>query len=285
MKIKHSKFKNTGLLYELLVRQFAADHMNNVKESASLKLIKKYFNNKSELHKELELYQLLMEKKFKDTKKAEMFLEAALKVRKNLNLSEIRRQRYNLINDIQKYYNKEEFFKFSLPNYKELASTYILFEYEDKPLNPSFIVNAKMTLLENFTSSQLKNSPDISVKEYQNFDSASRVLAYKILVNKFNEKYRGLLKEQKDVLKNYINYMNNSLKLKEYINKEISILKEELKKQIDKTTEEILKIKLKETYNILKPIPKNKLVNDKDVLNVLSYHNLVSELKKVNGKG
>lgn len=285
MKIKHSKFKNTGLLYELLVRQFAADHMNNVKESASLKLIKKYFNNKSELHKELELYQLLMEKKFKDTKKAEMFLEAALKVRKNLNLSEIRRQRYNLINDIQKYYNKEEFFKFSLPNYKELASTYILFEYEDKPINPSFIVNAKMTLLENFTSSQLKNSPDISVKEYQNFDSASRVLAYKILVNKFNEKYRGLLKEQKDVLKNYINYMNNSLKLKEYINKEISILKEELKKQIDKTTEEILKIKLKETYNILKPIPKNKLVNDKDVLNVLSYHNLVSELKKVNGKG
>jgi hypothetical protein len=61
--LKHSKFKNTGVLFELLVRQVASDTLNN-NDSKAIPLIKKYFAKSNELAKELNLYQTLVKEKF-----------------------------------------------------------------------------------------------------------------------------------------------------------------------------------------------------------------------------
>ena len=57
-RIKHSKVKNTGIIFELLVRQVASDTMNN-KDSKALRVIKKHFKNNSELAQELKLYRTI----------------------------------------------------------------------------------------------------------------------------------------------------------------------------------------------------------------------------------
>ena len=54
MNIKHSKYKNTGILFELLVRQTTSDLLNN-QDSKAVKILKKYFTN-TELGKEYGLY-------------------------------------------------------------------------------------------------------------------------------------------------------------------------------------------------------------------------------------
>ena len=60
-KLKHSKIKNTGILFELLTRQITADVLNG-KDSKSVELVKKFFNENAPLGKELQLYRLLSEK-------------------------------------------------------------------------------------------------------------------------------------------------------------------------------------------------------------------------------
>ncbi len=65
MKVKHSKYKNTGILFELLTRQLTADTIagNNPK---SLSIIKKYFSGDSALLKEYKIYHTFVGKKFKE---------------------------------------------------------------------------------------------------------------------------------------------------------------------------------------------------------------------------
>ena len=127
-RIKHSKVKNTGLIFELLVRQVASDTMNN-KNSKALRVIKRHFNSKSELAKELKLYRTVSSEKFKTENKASQFVDACIKARKNINEAQLRRDKYNLIKDLKSSFNIDEFFKSRVSNYKLHASTYKLFEH------------------------------------------------------------------------------------------------------------------------------------------------------------
>ena len=67
--LRHSKFKNTGVLFELLVRQVASDTLNNI-DSKAIVLIKKYFAKSTELSKEFNLYQTLIKEKYSKGEKA-----------------------------------------------------------------------------------------------------------------------------------------------------------------------------------------------------------------------
>ena len=60
-KLKHSKIKNTSILFELLTRQITADVLAN-KSTKTVKIVKEFFNEKTELGKELQLYKILSEK-------------------------------------------------------------------------------------------------------------------------------------------------------------------------------------------------------------------------------
>ena len=60
-KIRHSKFKNTGFLFEILTRQITLEVLNGGEEKAK-GIVKEFFSGKTELAKELRLYNLLINK-------------------------------------------------------------------------------------------------------------------------------------------------------------------------------------------------------------------------------
>jgi len=278
-RIKHSKVKNTGLIFELLVRQVASDTMNN-KNSKALRILKKHYNSKSELTKELKLYRTLSEEKFTNETKAEKFVEAVLKARKNINESQLRRDKYNLIKDLKSNYIVEDFFKSRVKNYKLHASTYKLFEYAEAD-DPKEYITSKFALVEHVQS--LSKKPE-SAPTLTSENKDVRILASKIVVDKFNERYSGLSSSQKRMLREYINNVTNSVKLRKYIVTEIRNLRTSIKSLRSTIPSKVIRIKLNEVNNLLVTLGKKHLIEDKDVLTMLRYYELVNELKKVGSK-
>ena len=155
MNIKHSKYKNTGILFELLVRRITADTLNDG-QSPALNIIKEFFV-KTELGKELKLYEALNKNTQLHESRANLLVHTLLESSFKLNRSILRREKYNLINEIKKYYNLEEFFKTKLPNYKAYASFYNLLEINNTPeiINPDLIISNRVTLLEYLCSDKI----------------------------------------------------------------------------------------------------------------------------------
>ncbi len=281
MKLKHNKFKNTGILFELLTRQITADIMSN-KESAAVDIVKKYFS-RGELSKEYKLYQTLTKAIALSEVKAESIINATIKLSERLNRSNLRKEKYNLIKEIKEHYDLEEFFKAKIHNYKAYAAVYNLIEahISTEFIEPSFIVENKVTLLEFLTQQDVnKNKVEDQVMlEYASQDKATRALISKIMIDKFNEKYANLLPEQREVLKTYINKISNTVSLREYINNSFENIKKSLMELQDKVTDQRTQIKLKELSSIIKPLDKNESVKDEDILNILQFHELIHEIK------
>ena len=278
--LKHSKFKNTGVLFELLVRQVASDTLNN-SDSKAIPLIKKYFAKSTELAKELNLYQTLVKEKFSKEDKANSLIEAVLVAKSQLNQTILSRQKYNLIKEIKNNYVLEDFFKSKVNNYKTLAAVFKLFEYTIAD-NPVESVNNRYTLVEHITRNEVKKLTELNeMSAFVKQDKEVRLLSYKILVDKFNEKYSDLNEGQKNLLRQYINSVSEGIELKEFINKEVSKLQKELKTLSTKIDDKVVKIKLSEVTNLLNEITTAKAVKDNHVLNMLRYHELIKELKKV----
>lgn len=278
--LKHSKFKNTGVLFELLVRQVASDTLNN-SDSKAIPLIKKYFANSTELAKELSLYQTLVKEKFTREDKASNLIEAVLAAKTKLNQSVLNRQKYNLIKEIKSNYVLEDFFKSKVNNYKTLAAVYKLFEYTVAD-NPVEIVNNKYTIVEHITRKDVKKVSQINeMSDFVKQDKDVRLLSYKILVDKFNDKYSKLNEGQKSLLRNYINSVSEGIELKEFIDIEVSKLQKDLKSLAVKIDDAVVKIKLTEVTNLLKEVKTAKTIKDNHILSLLRYHELIKELKKL----
>jgi len=281
--IKHSKFKNTGILFELLVRQLTADVLSNTKSKAQ-DIIKEHFSKRSELLKELELYNNLTKEKFLNEAKANHFIDAVLNARKKLSNSKLKNEKYNLIKSIKENYDIDLFFKSSVENYKVLASVYKIFEeyssnVDNSPLDS---VKSRYTLVEHITNTQSKNKKETDIyKEFKSQDKDVRITAYKILVERFNQKYRGLNDDQKRILSEYINHISNSPKLTEFVKTEIKTLKTKLKESSAKIDDKAVKIKLKEVSNILNTVYKKQKMEDSDVLTIMRYYELTEELANV----
>lgn len=278
--LKHSKFKNTGVLFELLVRQVASDTLNN-SDSKAIPLIKKYFANSTELAKELSLYQTLVKEKFTREDKASNLIEAVLAAKTKLNQSVLNRQKYNLIKEIKSNYVLEDFFKSKVNNYKTLAAVYKLFEYTVAD-NPVEIVNNKYTIVEHITRKDVKKVSKINeMSDFVKQDKDVRLLSYKILVDKFNDKYSKLNEGQKSLLRNYINSVSEGIELKEFIDTEVAKLQKDLKSLAVKIDDTVVKIKLTEVTNLLKEVKSAKSIKDNHILSLLRYHELIKELKKL----
>jgi len=280
MKIKHSKYKNTGLLFELLVRQITADTLNGG-ESPSLNILKKSFAN-TELGKEYKLYETLFKDKNLKESKAEITLNTILEATRRLNRSALRREKYNLINEIKKHYNANEFFRHQVPNYKGYAAFYNLIEIfnSDKLSETEQIINNKVTILECLTEqpiSEKKVKQDL-VEEFAKYDKDLRVLTYKVMLEKFNGKYANLNTGQKEVLKEFMNSIDNTPRLKEIYNLKVNEIKTALKSYAEKMEDDVTKIKLLEVVKILKEIDKSSRINNDDLVNLLQYYQLTEEL-------
>ena len=283
-KLKHSKIKNTSILFELLTRQITADVLAG-KSTKSVKIFKKYFNETTELGKELQLYKLLSEKHYESESRAHELVAIVLKSRKKLSNSKLRNEKYNLIKEIKENYNADDFFNGRISNYKLLASIYNTFQAEtiDETFNPEHTINAKFTILEHITSKKIssKQAKAHVLKEYNKTDKDLRLLAYQILVDKFNTKYKTLNESQRNLLKNYINNVSNTNSLKEFVAKEASTVKKELNKELPHISDKITKIKLTEAINQIDNLTTGKIVKEKQVLTLMRYYELAKEINNV----
>ena len=278
--LKHSKFKNTGVLFELLVRQVTSDTLNN-SDSKAIPLIKKYFAKSTELAKEFNLYQTLIKEKFTKEEKANHLIEAVLIAKSQLNQAVLNRQKYNLIKEIKNNYVLEDFFKSKVNNYKALAAIYKMFEYTIAD-HPTESVNNRYTIVEHITRKDAaKTVVKNEMSEFIKQDKDVRLLSYKILVDKFNEKYYDLNEGQKSILRNYINAVSEGTELKSFIVNEVNKLQTSLKTLTSKVDDKVVKIKLTEVTNLLNEISVAKSIKDTHILSLLRYHELIKELKKV----
>lgn len=282
MKVKHSKYKNTGILFELLTRQITSETIKGETPKA-INVLKKFFNKNTQLLKEYQIYNTLLSQKYKDSNKATILLETCLEAHKEVNKSILRREKFNLVKEIKKVYNAEDFFNAKIDNYKILASTYILLENQ---ANPIVLTNSKVTIVEHIMGNALPNKPktEMVMEEYEKFDKSTRLLTYKILLEKFNEKYTDLSSNQKVLLKEYVYNVSNSPKLKAFVNEEINTVKSQLSYIADKVVDPVVKIKINEVTNLLQPLCKKSSVHDDNIINLLNYYELVNELDSVHGK-
>jgi hypothetical protein len=284
MKIKHSKFKNTGILFELLVRQITADTLKG-SDSPAIDILKEYFV-KTELGREYKLYESVLKSKVVTEGKANSLISTVLENSKKFNRSSLKRNKYQLINEIKKHYNLESFFGSKVKNYKEIASVYTLIEsYNSKEItNIDQINNNKVTLLEFLTKQEIKKSPkDNVINEFSDYDKDLRTLTYKILLEKFNDKYDGLSIEQKEILKEFIYSVDSTPSLRNFYNEKVGILKNILSETTKSIKDKATKIKITEVAKLLTELNKTDKVDNDNLVDLLQYYELVKEIQVANG--
>ena len=284
MRIKHNKFRNTGVLFELLVRQIASDTLANT-DSKAVRIVKKYFHN-SEIAKEHKLYHTILTAPRLSEGKAEVLVNTTVDLAKKLNKETLLKEKYNLIKEVKKHYNLESFFKVKVNNYKTLAAAYTLFEsaMENKFVEPKQIVLNKLTIMEHITKKQLVENKESDVEQIlAKEDKNIRILAYRMLIEKFNSKYSTLSDRQKLVLKEFINNISNPEHLKTFINENLNKVKTELTTLVKQVDDKTTEIKLNEVITLIKPISAKSSVKDEHLVALLQYQQLAEEIKRVNG--
>ena len=283
MRIKHNKFRNTGVLFELLVRQIASDTLANA-ESKAVKIVKKYYHN-SEIAKEHKLYHTILTAPRLSEGKAEALINTTTDLAKKLSKETLLKEKYSLIKEIKKHYNLESFFKAKVNNYKALAAAYTLFEsaMESKFVEPKQLVLNKLTLMEHITKKTLVENTESEVSQaLAKEDKNVRILAYRMLIEKFNSKYSTLSNRQKSVLKEFINNISNPEYLKIYINENLNKVKTELTDLIKQVDDKTTEIKLNEVITLIKPISNKSSVKDEHLVALLQYQQLAEEIKRIN---
>jgi len=285
MKIRHSKFKNTGLIFELLVKQIAADTLSN-KDSKAIAILKKHFTGKTALVREFKLYEFILKNKGIGQQKAETILSTITEISRNLDQKILKKQKYDLISDIKESYNSEEFFGIQTNDYKALASLYCLLEAQNNDISsidPNSLVNYKSTLLEHLTAAVQDplEVKDTLIEEYSKYDKDLKMLTFKIMLEKFNDNYKDLLPEQKNILKEFITSVNSQKRLRNVINEELLKIATAVGKLSTKVKDEVIKIKLDEVSKSIKALKKTDKITDNHLVNLMQYYDLVNELKSL----
>jgi len=282
MRIKHSKYKNTGLIFELLVKQITADTLNK-KDSAAVHILKKFYTGKSTLVREFKLYEFILKNKSVTQSKAESIVSTIIEVARNIDTGLLKKQKYSLIKEIKTNYNLEEFFSISVKDYKPLAALYCLMEAHKITdiVDPNILVDNKTTLLEHLTKVQQDKEEvrDTLIEEYSKYDKDLKLLTLKILLEKFNSKYETLLPEQKNILKEFITSVDSSTRLRNVVNEELMKLKKIISNLKNTVKDDIVAIKLQEVVKTIAPLSKTKRVTDDHLVNIMQYYELVQELR------
>ena len=283
-KIKHSKVKNTGVLFELLVRQITLEVLNGDKTENAKNIVKEFFAAGTELNKELRLYDLLLKEKYNSESKAEMFVDTVSGAHSKLNEVKLAKEKYNLIKRINEKFELEQFLSSPITNYKVLASIYKVFESKKADnYDIKDVFNSKVTLIENIIARPSTKTNKVEdtklIESYKQQDKDLRLLTYKILVETFNKKYTNLDANQKNLLKEYINNISNTSKFKDYLSVELPKIVSELKSIKSKIQDKVTTIKLSETISVLEKMKMGKSVSDNQVSSIMLSYELIKELK------
>lgn len=284
MKVRHSKYKNTGLIFELLVKQVAADTLNN-RDSKAVSLIKKYFTGKTALAKELKLYEFVIKNTSVSAPKAESIVSTILELSQKIDRNAAKKQRYNLVKEIKENYNESDMFTIKVPHYKALAATYCLLEAHTNPevVNPEVLIENKTTVLEHLTGVEQvqEDVKETLLEEYSKYEEDLRLLTYKILLEKFNGEYASLLPEQKALLREFIASVESNNKLFTLVNEQLDVIKNSLKASTMIVDDKVVALKLTEIANNIEPLAKGTKIDDSHLLNLMQYHQLLHEVTLV----
>lgn len=285
MNIRHSKVKNTGVLFELLVRQITVDTLENKPNSTALNLMKKYFRPTTELGRELQMYRAFFDMNRLTEVKAAQFIDFVSNQRKKLDDYQLAREKYELIKELKNSYDLKDFLNIKIPFYKIYASIYKTFLVETGNFNISNIreiADSRFTLVEHLAH---ETKPTIAageariIQEFKNESEDLRLLSYKLMLDRFNQKYQNLNESQKRLLKEYINSVSNSEAFAKYVQSEIEPLKTNITSLAAKEPNKVLKIKLKEVSSQLEKIAERKRIRDNDLTAVMIAYQLAEELK------
>ncbi len=284
MKVKHSKYKNTGLIFELLVKQIASDTLSR-KDSPAVSILKKFYAGKSSLAKEYKLYEFISKNNNVTPLRAEAILSTITEISRKLDQAAIKKQKYELIAEIKTHYNIDEFFAIQVRDYKALAALYCLLETQNNAENvdPSSLIENKTTILEHLTS-KAQNEEDVKdtlIEEYSKYDKDLRLLTFKILLEKFNDNYKDLLPEQKNILKEFITSVNSTTRLRTIVNEELGKIAKRVEEMSQKVSDQVIKIKLEEVRKAIKPLSNKEKIGDTHLVNLMQYYELVHELETI----
>lgn len=282
MKLKHNKLKNTAILFELLTQKLTSEIISE-KNPIAVNLIKKYFHN-TELAKEYSLYESITNSTNLEETVAKLTLNEIEQYYKKLDKVKLGKEKYNLIHEISKNYDTNDFFKSRVSNYKLLGTISILLEsfLIDSSYAISEIISNKKIIFEHLTSIPILDEMSQSLREYAKMDKVHRNHVFKIIVDNFNADFSDKLNEnQKTILHEYIFSVSSSPKLTESFNVKIRNLKEFFTKHSHKVTDEVILIKLNEIITELKPFNKNYIIKEIDVEKLLHYYELQEEIKNI----
>lgn len=284
MKVKHSKYKNTGLIFELLVKQIASDTLSK-KDSPAVSILKKFYAGKTSLAKEYKLYEFISKNNNVTPLRAEAILSTITEISRKLDQAAIKKQKYELIAEIKNHYNVDEFFAIQVRDYKALAAMYCLLETQNNAENvdPSSLIENKTTILEHLTS-KIQNEEDVKdtlIEEYSKYDKDLRLLTFKILLEKFNDNYKDLLPEQKNILKEFITSVNSTTRLRTIVNEELEKIAVKVEEMSQKVSDQVIKIKLEEVKKAIKPVSNKEKIGDTHLVNLMQYYELVHELETI----
>jgi hypothetical protein len=285
MKVKHSKFKNTAILFELLVKQITQEVLSNSTKNISEKIIKEFFSSNKELAKELKLYNQIVKEKYSSIDDAKLFLEEVSKERIKLDENKLNKEKYNLIKTIKESYDLNKFLSSNLQNYKLLASVYKVFEAKTmgRKVEIRDFIESNNTILEHITHKK------ISVKQadtlYESFKQQSedlRLLTYKLLIENFNKKYSNLDDSQKGLLREFINNVTNTSTFPKFIEEETKKVLANLVKESKGINDKVTKIKISEMIKLYKSDKFLKENQEKQVSVLMLTYELLKEVKNVN---
>ncbi len=283
-KAKHSKFKNTGLLFELLTRQVTSDILSGNENSPAKNLLFKYFSPNTDLGREWQLYNFLVNERAKDETHAEKYITIALKQREKINNKTLVEQKYNLIKEINSVYSADALLKSNLKNYRLFASIYKLFEdhvNNKTKFDVKEIVQARNCISENLCGNKKKivESTDELIATYKKQSEDIRLLSYKIMVDSLNEKYQGLDSNQKRLLREFINNITNINSLNSMVSTEVETIKNELNTLLEKIDSDVIKIKINETIKQLDKVKPSRNIKDNQIMVLLLSYELIKEIK------
>ena len=279
-KLKHSKYKNTGILFEMLVRKLTSETMSSDK-TVTIDIIKKYFGKNTELAKELQLYNSIIKEQHKSEARALDYIRTIRESYNRLNQSVLKRQRYNLVKEISDNFMFERVSKIHINNYKALASIYMLFEYKDLD-NPKRLMECKNAVLEQtLTVEKSQPTKNIVIEEFSKQDNSTRLLTYKLMIDKFNDKYSVLSESQKQLLNKYITNVNDTEALREYVSEVIPTLKARLADHVKHIDDKVTQIKVERLSEMLCNVETMKRLKESHIVSLMRYMDLIDELNRV----
>jgi mRNA-degrading endonuclease RelE of RelBE toxin-antitoxin system len=253
------------------------DILNNASSSLATEILKKHFHKGSELFKENRLFNVLIESKFKSVDRAEHLVETTIKAfNKVIDKNRLKLEKYNLIKSIKEGFELNEFFKSRVGNYRILAAVNNVLS-EDYS-NPAALSKNHYTIVENMTSDKKSEETEL-MKTLRRENKDLRSITYKILIEKFNKKYKSLSRNQKDVLREYINNLSNTNVLNDFLESKFKGISFDLKKSLPKIDDKVIKIKIKECIKLIEDTKYSSKQHSHNVLKLMRFYQLMEDVR------